>query len=129
MVEIEEDFKRAFEKNAPGSTVGVAVDEAQAQRVEALITLVKGKSAKSLQNFLDSELKSLKLIRVEDERGYSLLHIAAFKKISADFESIVCAAIRKQNCSDEEFEEFVNRQTSNEDGYTALHLAAYHGNF
>lgn len=90
---------------------------------------MKGKSAKSLQAFLDSELKGVKLIEIEDERGYTLLHIAAFKKFSNDFESILCGAIRKQKCSDEEMLEYVNRQTSNDDGYTALHLASYHGNY
>ena len=57
---------------------------------ENLITIVKGMSTRALRNFLDSELKGIRLIDVIDERGYTLLHIAAFKKFSMDFESILC---------------------------------------
>ena len=63
--------------------------------METLFTLVKGKSARELKRYLDSELLGFKLIKVIDERGYSLLHIAAFKKISAEFEQILCNAIRR----------------------------------
>ena len=57
--------------------------------------MVKGKSTRELKKFLDSELIGFKLNKVEDERGYTLLHIAAFKKFSSEFEQIICNAIRK----------------------------------
>ena len=51
------------------------------RKKEQLINLVKGRSARGLKAFLDSEVKGIDLMQVEDESGYSLLHLAAFKKI------------------------------------------------
>lgn len=65
------------------------------QKIEQLITLVKGRSAKSLRAFLDSEITDINLLKVDDEIGYSLLHLATFKKISNDFESIILEYARK----------------------------------
>jgi len=68
-------------------------------------------------------------MKVEAENGYSLLHLAAFKKFSNDFEAILLDRI-KQQCSDQnKIIEFINKKTNNEDGYTALHLAGYFSNF
>ena len=60
-----------------------------AGKKEQLINLVKGRSARSLKAFLDSEANDIDLMQVEDDNGYSLLHLAAFKKNSNDFESII----------------------------------------
>ena len=57
------------------------------------------------------------------------MHIAVFKKFSISFEAILCDAIRKQGCTNEELLAYVNKRTGDEDGYTALHLAAHCGNF
>ena len=65
-------------------------------KIEKLIDLVKGKSARQLRSFLDREVEELNLMAIEDERGYSLLHLAAFKKFSSDFESILLDAIKKK---------------------------------
>jgi len=68
-------------------------------------------------------------MQIEAEKGYSLLHLAAFKKLSNDFEAILLARIRQQ-CSDQnQILEYINMKTNNEDGYTALHLASYYSNF
>jgi len=68
-------------------------------------------------------------MKIEAENGFSLLHLAAFKKFSNDFEAIILARIMKQ-CSDrKQIVEYINRKTNNEDGYTPLHLAGYYGNF
>ena len=83
----------------------------------------------ALKAFLDSEVQDIILIEIEDDRGYSLLHIASFKRFSSDFESILCSHIKKQGANAEQLTTYINKQTNNEDGYTALHLAAYHGNF
>lgn len=101
------------------------------QPVESLIALVKGSSDRSLKAFLDSNVpKHIKLSEVVDERGYTLLHIAAFKKFSADFESTLCDAICKQlNGNQDELLAYINKRTNDDDGYTALHLAAHRGNF
>ena len=97
---------------------------------DQLIALVKGSSARNLRSFLDEELKGIKLTEVIDERGYTLLHIAAFKKFSSSFESILCTAIRKQdNASQSELLVYINKCTNDDDGYSALHLAAHRGNF
>jgi len=68
-------------------------------------------------------------MEIEDDRGYSLLHMAAFKRFSNDFESLLCTQIKKLGAEDGAFLSYLNKQTNNDDGYTALHLAAYHGNF
>lgn len=87
--------EKSVVKEGPSSTImPVATNSANQadkfmrdQKLEQLITLVKGRSARSLRAFLDSEVKDdINLLKVEDERGYSLLHLAAYKKISNDFE-------------------------------------------
>lgn len=90
--------EKSSARDGPSSTIMPTVTptkEEQADQLmlagkkEQLINLVKGRSARSLKAFLDSEGKGLDLMQVEDESGYSLLHLAAFKKISNDFESII----------------------------------------
>jgi len=46
---------------------------------------------------------------IEDDRGYSLLHMAAFKRFSNDFESLLCAQIKKQGVEDGEFLSYLNK--------------------
>lgn len=74
-------------------------------------------------------MRGIRLIDIVDERGYTLLHIAAFKKFSSDFESIVYTAIRNQGSNEAELLAYVNKCTGDDDGYTALHLASHRGNF
>ena len=90
--------EKSSARDGPSSTImptATPAKEDQAEQLilarkkEQLINLVKGRSARSLKAFLDSEGKGLDLMQVEDESGYSLLHLAAFKKISNDFESII----------------------------------------
>ena len=90
--------EKSSARDGPSSTImptATPAKEDQAEQVilarkkEQLINLVKGRSARSLKAFLDSEVKGLDIMQVEDESGYTLLHLAAFKKISNDFESII----------------------------------------
>ena len=106
-------------------------DEVTQRKIDKLIDLVKGKSARSLRAFLDSELNKLDLMSIRDEKGYSLLHLAAFKRFSNDFEQIIVSYVRQQAEGDsrERIIDYVNAYTDNDDGYTALHFAAYYGNF
>ena len=79
-------------KDGPSSTIMPVAPNNISQnqvKIEQLIHLVKGRSARSLKAFLDSEAEDIDLMQVNDDRGYSLLHLAAFKKISNDFESII----------------------------------------
>lgn len=88
--------EKSVVKDGPSSTImpvvtvsSPAAADLIAQKTEELISLVKGRSARSLKAFLDSEAKDIDLMKVEDERGYTLLHLAAFKKFSNDFELII----------------------------------------
>lgn len=99
---------------------------------EELIKLVRGKNSKKLKVFLDSldlTESNIDLMSIEAENGYSLLHLAAFKKFSNDSEKLILAKIQNACPDPAPLLEYVNRQTANEDGFTALHLAAFHGNF
>ena len=92
--------EKSVVKEGPSSTnmpmvTNTADQFIKEQKIEQLIALVKGRSARSLRAFLDSEIKDIDLLKVEDERGYSLLHLAAFKKISNDFESIILEYAKK----------------------------------
>ena len=97
--------------------------------------MVRGKNSRKLKLFLDSpELaeSKLDLMSVEAENGYSLLHIAAFKKFSNDSEKLIIDKIKSEGAGaadQNRLSEYLNRLTNNEDGFTALHLAAFHGNF
>ena len=68
--------------------------------IDKLIEIVKGKSAKRLSAFLECVVQEIDLLKVEDEKGYSLLHIATFKKFSNDFEQIICSYVKKQTDND-----------------------------
>ena len=80
---------------ATGNIASQANQFIKDQKTEQLITLIKGRSARSLRAFLDSEIHEINLLKVEDEKGYSMLHLAAFKKISNDFESIILEYAKK----------------------------------
>ena len=64
-----------------------------------------------------------------DSEGFSLLHIAVFKKYSGDVEKALLAQI-KETCKNQALiKKYLGCRTKNDDGHTALHLAAFHGNF
>ena len=63
-----------------------------------LISLVKGHSGKKLQTFFDSQDFSTAnpmLETIKDERGYTLLHISAYKKFSNDLELILLKKLKE----------------------------------
>ena len=63
-----------------------------------LISLVKGHSGKKLQIFFESQDFSTAnpmLETVKDERGYTLLHISAYKKFSNDLELILLNKLKE----------------------------------
>ena len=98
----------------PTATTGNAANQEyqfmRKRETEQLINLVKGRSAKALKAFLDSEVKVINLLKVEDDKGYSLLHLAAFKKISNDFESIILEYANKQIDKDKsKLVDFINQ--------------------
>ena len=107
--------EKSVVKDGPSSTimpVATITSPAAAdrqQKTEELISLVKGRSARSLKAFLDSEAKDIDLMKVEDERGYTLLHLAAFKKFSNDFELIILQYANMQNGNDEKkLKDYIN---------------------
>ena len=69
-------------------------DDGQSPDIDKLIALVKGSNSRKLRSFLEEDQKGIQLTEVTDKRGYTLLHIAAFKKYSG-FESILCDSISK----------------------------------
>ena len=99
-----------------------------------LITLMKGRSLTKLIDFFSKDadylVSRVNLMQVyEKETGFSLLHLAVFKKFSGDIEKVLLNQI-KENCKDpEKIKKYLSAQTRNDDGHTALHLASFHGNF
>ena len=99
----------------------------------ALTELVRGRSSGRLQRYFDADAEYLvsrvNLMQVVDSEGFSLLHIAVFKKYSGDVERVLLQQI-KETCKDKEkIKRYLGMKTKNEDGHTALHLASFHGNF
>ena len=99
----------------------------------ALTELVRGRSSGRLLRYFDADAEYLvsrvNLMQVVDSEGFSLLHIAVFKKYSGDVERVLLNQI-KETCKDKEkIKRYLGMKTKNEDGHTALHLASFHGNF
>ena len=94
---------------------------------------MRGKNANRLLSYFNADPEYLSsrvdLMQVYDSEGYSLLHIAVFKKFSGDVEKVLMNQI-KETCKDEaKIKKYLGMKTRNEDGHTALHLASFHGNF
>ena len=99
----------------------------------ALAELARGRSSGRLQRYFNADpeylVSRVNLMQVVDSEGFSLLHIAVFKKYSGDVERVLLNQI-KETCKDKEkIRRYLGLKTKNEDGHTALHLAAFHGNF
>ena len=99
----------------------------------ALIEIVRGRSANRLMHYFNTDpeylVSRVNLMQVFDSEGFSLLHIAVFKKYSGDVEKALLSQI-KETCNDQALiKKYLCLRTKNEDGHTALHLAAFHGNF
>ena len=99
----------------------------------ALTELVRGRSSGRLQRYFTADpeylVSRVNLMQVVDSEGFSLLHIAVFKKYSGDVERVLLKQI-KETCKDKEkIKRYLSLKTKNEDGHTALHLASFHGNF
>ena len=98
-----------------------------------MIQLIRGRRASKLIDYFSKDAEFLvsrvNLMQVFDNEGFSLLHIAVFKKFSGDIEKVLLNQI-KENCKDiEKIKKYLCAKTRNDDGHTALHLACFHGNF
>ena len=121
------------------SSDGEAVDAPESPRVldqetvSSLLSLVRGRSSTRIRSFFREDPSFCRgkanLMQVVDSEGFSLLHIAVFKKYSGDVERVLLQQI-KETCKDKEkIKRYLGMKTKNEDGHTALHLASFHGNF
>ena len=72
---------------------------------EALVELVRGRSSSRLVGYFNTDpdylVSRVNLMQVVDAEGFSLLHIAVFKKYSGDVEKALLTQI-KETCKDKE---------------------------
>lgn len=91
---------------------------------ERVFSLIEANDRMSLERFLLTSL-TVPLTDLADHRGYSALHLAAFKGYADITKTLLEYA--RDNIREGEMKSWVNQKT-NDDGFSALHFASFRGN-
>ena len=95
------------------------------QAAEECTVLINKNQSEKLLNFLRSLDYELKLNIIEDQKGYNLLHMAAFSNRTKCIQVLLSKA--QSDLRPAELKKWVNAKAT-EDMYAALHFAAFKGN-
>lgn len=91
---------------------------------DRVFTFIDSRDRLGLERFLSTGL-TLPLVDLVDSRGYTALHLAAFKGFDDIAETVIGNV--KATINPSELKLWVNLKTV-DDGFTALHFASFRGN-
>jgi ankyrin repeat protein len=94
------------------------------EMTDRVFSLIEANDRLSLERFLLTSL-TVPLTDLADHRGYSALHLAAFKGFADIAKTLLEFA--RDNIIETEMKTWVNQKT-NDDGFTALHFSSFRGN-